>query len=584
MRRFRAALAPLLWAQLAMVVVVVTNGVSLMTLQPVIDKVFLSTVDPVTLAVPHTQLLFTVGKARFLVCLTAFFLVSRTIYAVALYLQRFLMMISGEIVVNRMRTDLYERLLSLQPSFFSARRSGELVANLTSDLGVVQTLASTITADLLRRPFEIVCYIGILFAWNPELAFYSFCIAPVIVGIVNFLGKTIRRRAHRMQSKMADLSSALQESVAGIRVIQSFTAESRMAEKFRSAAREYLARSRRAYSMVAASNPATEVVAAVAIGGIILLGGHYVIAGRMSPGQFFTFIAILMATYQPVKTLVNALAEANRAMAGLERIYAVLDTVPTIRSEKRTPARFLDRIAFERVAFAYPDAPDQVILEDIDFEVKRGETVAVVGPSGSGKTTLLSLLPRFHDPIKGRLTLDGVDLRDLDLASLRRLIGMVTQETFLFNDTIAANIAFGKPNATEAEIRAAAEASFIRETIEQMPNGFDTVVGERGVRLSGGEKQRVAIARALLIDPPLLILDEATSSLDSEAEQRVQASVDRLIAGRTTLVIAHRLSTVQHADSIIVMENGRIVETGRHADLLAAQGLYAKLHAIQFKL
>ncbi len=571
-----------------MIAVVVTNGVSLVTLQPIIDQIFVAPGERVSFPVPGIG--GTVGgtKTELLFWLTAFFVATRVVYCAALYVQRFLMMLAGEIMVNRLRVDLYDHLLVLSPSWYARKRSGETISNLTADLGLVQHLASTVTADLVRRPFEIVFLVGLLVWFDPLLAGASLLVAPFVVGIVRVLGKSIRKRSARMQEGMADIAARLAETVGGIRIVQAFAAEETMKARFRRAAAEYLERARRAYLATAAATPATEFVTALAIAAIILYGGGTVIAGRLTPGSFFAFMAILMATYQPVKTLVNALSEASRAAAALDRVYAVLDTVPSIVSRANRPAEFRHELSLEKVTFSYDAVPkaeggSEAALVDITLSIRRGETVALVGPSGAGKSTLLSLLTRFHDPVAGRITLDGIDLRDLDLVSLRRLTGLVTQETFLFNDSIEANIALGRSGATRAEIEAAAEAAHILDFVRRLPDGFETVVGERGTRLSGGEKQRIAIARSLLVDPPILLLDEATSSLDSESEKHVQAAIERLIEGRTTLVIAHRLSTVQRADRIVVLDRGRIVEEGRHADLLARNGLYARLHAIQFQ-
>ncbi len=585
--RFRPARIPLFWANVAMVVVVATNGISLVTLQPIIDRIFVSPEDPLVYAVPYSSFVLTSSKTRLLMILTAFFVASRMIYSISLYAQRYLMMIAGEKMVHELRIDLYRQILSLPPAFYAKHRSGELVSNLTSDLGLVQHLASTITADLIRRPFEIVFLIALLFWINSGLASTSLLVAPFVVLIVRLLGGSVRRRSGKMQARMADIAGNLGETVSGIRIIQAFNAEQTLFTRFMNLAQDYVARARRTYLLTALATPATETVTALGIAAIIIYGGRAVIHGDISTGEFFAFMAILMATYQPVKTFVNALSEAGRAAASLDRVYAILDTVPSIRSDPGSgkPAVFADALRIEDVSFSYLSGKDSVeapVLSDISLSVRKGETIAIVGPSGSGKTTLLSLIPRFHDPSSGRILLDGVDLKELDLVSLRRLIGIVTQDTFLFHDTIRSNIALGRPRSTDAEIMAAAKAAHIADFIRALPEGLDTMVGERGTRLSGGEKQRIAIARALLVDPPILILDEATSSLDSESERHVQAAIEELIEGRTTLIIAHRLSTIQRASRIVVVSGGRIVEQGSHDVLLSGRGLYARLYEMQF--
>ncbi len=587
--RFRPALVPLFWANAAMIVVVVTNGVSLFSLQPIIDQIFVAPEDPVTWVVPWVGWTLIETKRNLLLALTAFFIASRVLYSAGLYAQRYLMMSAGEVMVNRLRADLYDHLLALSASFYGRRRTGEMVANVTSDLGLVQHLASTITADLIRRPFEIAFLIGLLFWLDARLAAGALLVAPFVVGIVKGLGTAVRRRSARMQSGMGELASSLTETIGGIRIVQAFGAESVLAGRFARILQDYLRKSRRAYLVIAASTPATEMVTAIAIAAILLYGGGQVVDGRLTPGQFFTFMAILMATYQPVKTLVNALSEAQRAAAALDRIYDLLDEPPAILPGRGRAASFRRSLVFEKVSFAYAptgasssSSSSSEALAGIDLAIRRGETVAFVGPSGAGKSTLLSLVPRFHDPTEGRILLDDDDLRELDVAALRRHIGIVTQETFLFHDTLRENIRLGRPGASDDEVWAAAEAAQIASFIRGLPEGLDTMAGERGTRLSGGEKQRLAIARALLVDPPILILDEATSSLDSESERAVQDAIERLVQGRTVLVIAHRLSTVQKADRIVVLEKGRIVDSGTHGELLDRGGLYANLHAIQF--
>jgi len=583
-KRFKPGYKHILISMAAMIVVVVTNGVSLVTLKPIIDEIFVTKSGNVSFTIPIINISLQDTKIAMLMWLVGFFIFSRILYCIALYLNRFSMMLAGEIMVNKLRIDLYERLLRFSPSFYSKSRTGELISNLTYDLGLVQHLASTLTADFLRRPFEVIFLVGLLFAFDVKLAILSLIVAPFIVVIVNKLGASIHRRAGVMQANMGNTASSFNETATGIKTIQSFSAETAMQDRFTNLVSVYLKSAKHAYLATAAATPITEFVTAISIAAIIIYGGLAVIEGKTSTGSFFTFMAILMATYQPVKTLVNAIAEGSRAGAALERVYKILDTQPSVKNIGSRKFQFTKGLRYEDVSFSYDTKEERkTALNNISLLIPKGQTVAIVGPSGSGKSTLLSLIPRFYDPTLGRILIDDIDIRELDLASLRKQIGIVLQETFLFNDTIAANISLGKPGASRKEIEKAIEASYLKEFVAELPQGIDTIVGERGAMLSGGEKQRIAIARALLIDPPILLLDEATSSLDSESEQRVQNAIERLIQGRTTIIIAHRLSTVQRADRIIVLENGKIVEQGSHDELISAGGLYSHLHELQFK-
>jgi subfamily B ATP-binding cassette protein MsbA len=445
---------------------------------------------------------------------------------------------------------------------------------------LVHHLVGRSLADIIRRPLEIGVLAAFLFALNPRLSLIALIVAPPVVLAANRLGGSMRRGTRRIQEKVGDLAVRFQEAIDGIRIIQAFRAEAREVERFGAENDEYLRRAYRTGRVEAATSPLMEAITAVGIAGVLLAGGADVLAGGMTPGAFFTYAAMLMATYQPAKTLVSVHNDLQRAGAALDRIDGLLAERPAVADRpgaRRLPG--LERaIRFRGATVAFDG---RTVLGPLDVEVRRGERVAVVGPSGAGKSTLLNLVPRFLDPATGAVEIDGIDLRDATTESIRSLIGLVTQETVLFHDTVEANIAYGRPGATRPEIERAARAAHAHGFIERLPRGYETLVGERGLALSGGERQRIAIARAILADPAVLLLDEATAALDSAAEREVQEALAGARAGRTTLEVAHRLSTVASADRILVLDAGRLVEEGRHGDLLRRGGLYANLWALQ---
>ncbi len=494
------------------------------------------------------------------------------------YFSTYLLEWVGNRVVLDLRVALFRHLQDLSLSFYGHSRTGDLISRTTNDTQLVERAVSTVLSDLAKQPFTLMGMIGLLLYLDWRLAFISLVVFPVCILPVAMFGRKVRRSAREGQEWMADLVSILEENVTGARIVKAFGMEPHEIARFLQRCRGVFSRAMRVTRARASVEPVIVFISLVGFGLILL----YARWRQMSFAEFFTFGAALVAMYEPVKKLSKIHLGIQQSSAAADRIFEVLDE--PVRVTEKLGARVLAgpvaRIAFDGVHFAYEDRP---VLQDIAFEARRGACVALVGSSGSGKTTLVSLLPRFYDVTEGRILVNGTDIRELTLESLRRQIGLVTQETILFNDTVAQNIAYGLPGADRMAIENAARRANAHDFILALPQGYDTVIGERGSRLSGGQRQRLAIARALLRDAPILILDEATSALDTESERLVQDALDTLMTGRTVFAIAHRLSTIQHADLILVLEQGRIVERGAHRDLLAADGVYRRLYDMQFR-
>lgn len=499
------------------------------------------------------------------------------------YLADYWMADVGQHVVKDVRRALFRHILDQSASFFARHTTGQLLSRVTNDVAQVQRAASETIGDLLRESLAIVGYAALLFYYDARLALVCLTGAPIVIYPLVRLGRRVRKTTHRSQEQLEHLSHLGAEAFAAHRIVKAFGAEAREGEKFGRALFHLYRINMKVTSIMSVLPPVMELLGAVGMIGALWYGSRQIAAARLTPGEFASFLAALLLMYGPIKKLSRVNASLQQAMAAAERIFALLDTHSEVPEQPGAPPLppFAESIAFRNVTFAYEDVRSKTILKGISLDVRAGQMVAIVGRSGAGKTTLVNLLPRFYDVTEGTILIDGHDIRQVTLASLRTQIGMVTQETVLFDDTIANNIAYGEVRASRHEIEAAARTAHAHEFITALPNGYETVIGERGQRLSGGQRQRLAIARALLKNAPILILDEATSSLDAESERLVQDALATLMLNRTAFVIAHRLSTIRRADAIAVLEKGRVVEVGRHDELLARSGVYATLYAMQ---
>ena len=486
-------------------------------------------------------------------------------------------------VTTDIRNDLYWHILGQSSRFHAEHPSGELVSRVINDVALMQNAVSNRLLDLFQQSITLLVLLGLLLSTHFRLAVISLVAAPILLYPIVRFGKGMRRTSHRSQERMADLAGLMAEGIRGHRVVKAFGMEHFEFGKFSNATRRHLRTNLWAQMLAHASGPVVESLAVLGAAALLIYAGRSIRAGDLSAPELIQFLTTLLMMYDPIRKLnkVNLiLQEATAAGQRVSRLMAIPNDIAE-RPDARAIDTVREGIAFEHVTFAYEERP---ALWGVDLRIRAGEILAIVGSSGAGKSTLVNLLPRFFDPTAGRIAIDGIDIRDLTLESLRALIGIVTQDTVLFNDTIRANIAYGRSDLPLERVREAAAAAYADEFIMQLPNGYDTVIGESGLRLSGGQRQRLAIARALLKNAPILILDEATSHLDSQSEVLVQKALSNLMQGRTTLVIAHRLSTVTQADRIIVMEAGRIVEEGSHQELIALGGSYKRLYDLQFRV
>ena len=487
----------------------------------------------------------------------------------------------GLSTVRDLRNQLYERLIYQSHRFFSERSTGEMVSRVVSDADAIQAAVSTRMGDLFQESLTLLFLLFYVFWTNPELALVTIIVAPALVYPVVHFGRRLRGTTHRSQERMADMATLLEETIRGVRIVKAFTMERFEIGRFRDATKRHLSSNLKAQKIQALSSPVMDLI--TGLGGLALFfyAQRRIANGTLSMGALMAYMAAVAAMYQPIKKLNKVNLSVNTALSAAERVFRMLDIPNEVEDKPKAPAiaSVGKGIRYENVSFRYEAEP---VLTEVDLTIAPGEIVALVGGSGAGKSTFVNLLPRFYDVNGGRITIDGRDVRDVKLSSLRALMGLVTQEVVLFNDTVRNNIAYGRADADEKRVIEAAKAANAHDFISAMPQGYDTEIGESGVLLSGGQRQRLAIARALFKDPPILILDEATSALDPESERLVQGALEHLMHGRTTLVIAHRLSTIRSADKIVVLDKGKIVEVGNHDDLLARHGVYRKLYDLQF--
>ncbi len=497
--------------------------------------------------------------------------------------REYLMDYVGQGVVKDLRLALYEKLQFLSLDYFSKRRTGTIISRLTNDVGFIERAVAGALRSLLQQSLSVIIFIGALFIFIPwRLSLLSLIVVPLVAYPTARIGKRIRVIATRAQEKMADIYSLLQETVSGGHIVRAFSMENYEIAKFRKENEGLFQVFMKLMKRKSGLSPLVDFLSNLGGAVVLLYGGWYVLRGDISPERFIFFLLLLASLVPPFTKLSRVNVDIQEGLAAGKRIFRMLDSEPSVKEKENAlvlpPIKEDVRLVGE--SFSYNKVK---VLNDINLKVKVGEIVALVGPTGVGKTTLVNLIPRFYDPTSGHIEIDNRDIKEVTLRSLREQMGIVTQETILFNDTVRRNIAYGREDISEKEITAAAEAANAHAFIIKMPEGYDTKIGDRGARLSGGERQRLAIARAILKDPAILILDEATSALDSESERLVQEALDKLMKGRTTFVIAHRLSTVGKADIIVVLDKGEIVEKGRHEDLLAKGGVYKKLYEIQFQ-
>lgn len=550
-------------AMACMLVIAVASSATAFLVKPVLDDIFFNKDTTMLKIIP-------------LVVILIYFL-----RGLGMYGQDYLMNYVGENIIKDLRNDLYNRIQDLPIAFFHKEQTGVLMSRITNDVNIIKTMVSTAVTGSLKDSFTIVGLTFVIFYRDWKMALFAFIILPVAFFPIVEFGRRVRRISTGWQEAMADLNSFLHETIAGNKIVKAFGMESYEKKRFFNKTLGLFKLEMKAVIARSLSSPIMEFLGGLGIAFIIWYGGYKVITGSSTAGTFFSFMAAVLMLYDPVKKLSGLNNAVQQGLAAADRVFDIIEMESDIKERKDpiTIQRGPHRVTFENVFFKYDNV---MVLKDINLDVQSGEVLALVGMSGGGKTSLVNLIPRFYDATRGAIRIDGVDIRDVTLSSLRDQMAIVTQEPILFNDSVRNNIAYGKQDATDEEIIKAAEAAYAYDFIQNFPNKFDTNIGELGGRLSGGEKQRICIARALLKDAPILILDEATSSLDAEAEMLVQKALENLMKGRTTFVIAHRLSTIDYADRIVVIVNGRVEEEGKKEELISMQGEFFKLYQMQY--
>jgi len=550
-------------AMVCMLIIAVATSATAFLVKPVLDDIFFNKDITMLKIIPVVVVLI-------------YFL-----RGLGMYGQDYLMNYVGENIIKKLRNDLYNRIQDLPIAFFHKEQTGVLMSRITNDVNIIKAMVSTAVTGSLKDSFTILGLTFVIFYRDWKMALFAFVVLPVAFFPVVEFGRRVRRISTGCQEAMADLNSFLHETFAGNKIVKAFGMESYEKKRFFNKTLDLFKLEMKAVIARSLSSPIMEFLGGLGIAFIIWYGGYKVITGSSTAGTFFSFMAAVLMLYDPVKKLSGLNNAVQQGLAAADRVFDIIEMESDIKERKDpiTIKRGPHRVTFENVFFKYDDV---MVLKDIDLDVKGGEVLALVGMSGGGKTSLVNLIPRFYDVTRGAIRIDGMDIRDASISSLRDQMGIVTQEPILFNDSIRNNIAYGKRDATDEEIIKAAESAYAHDFIQKFPNKFDTNIGELGGRLSGGEKQRICIARALLKDAPILILDEATSSLDAEAEMLVQKALENLMKGRTTFVIAHRLSTIDYADRIVVIVNGRIEEEGNQEELISIKGEFFKLYQMQY--
>jgi subfamily B ATP-binding cassette protein MsbA len=551
-------------AMVGMVIVAGFNAVQAYMVKPLLDEIFVNK-DKVLLNILPLALL-------------AIFLIKGIFYFIYSYLLEWV----GQCVIRDLRNRIYTHLNRLSLSFFHHTPTGELISRIVNDVTLLQGAVSHALIRILRDFVSVIGLLVVIFVMDWRLACMSMIFLPMAAAPIVIFGKKFRRVSTTYQKSVGEATNILHETIGGIRIVKAFCMEKQEEKRFAAQIQHLFDTLMKETKYRCLSHPMIELMGGVGIALIIWFGGMQVLKGTSTMGSFMSFLAALIMLYEPVKGVSKINSTIQSGLAAATRIFELLDVVPDIveKPDAVVLPPFRDCIEFKNVSFSYEK--NEPVLYKVNLRVQRGEILAVVGPSGGGKTTLANLLPRFHDVDEGTLFVDGHDIRDLTLHSLRSQLALVTQQTILFNETVGSNIAYGSRNCTQEDIRGAADAAFALDFIEQLPDGFATVIGESGARLSGGQRQRISIARAILKDAPILVLDEATSALDTESERKVQKALENLMQNRTTIVIAHRLSTIKNADRIIVMQGGRLVEEGTHEQLLREHGVYEGLYNMQY--